>query len=214
MAIRFARALGRLALAAVLMATLAPAAARADGDPASDVLLGDNVFYPYSPPVPRAMQVTLNAAAARAKAQGFPVKVALIAAPTDLGVIPALFGKPQDYAKFLDQEISFQGRQRLLVVMYDGYGLEGFGASAVAAAQTLPKPAGKASTDLARAAQTALIRLAAASGHPLRGVAGATQTTGGESGRAALAIGLGVAAVIVAGALVVLRRRTAAGTPS
>ena len=44
---------------------------------------------------------------AKAKAEGFPVKVALIAAPTDLGVIPDLFGKPQPYAQFLDQEISF-----------------------------------------------------------------------------------------------------------
>ena len=214
MAIRSARLLARLGLAALLTVMLAPATAHADGDPASDVLLGDNVFYPYSPPVPQAMQVTLNAAAAKAKAQGFPVKIALIAAPTDLGVIPALFGKPQDYAKFLDQEISFQGKQRLLVVMSDGYGLEGFDPSAVAAARSLPKPAGKASTDLAVAARTALTRLAAASGHPLRGIAGAAPATSSESGRAALAIGLGVAAVIVAGALVVLRRRTATGTPS
>lgn len=213
------RALGTVLVALLFAAgapgtLLAPGPARADGDPASDVLLGDNVFYPYSPPVPRAMQVTLNAAAAQAKARGFPVKIALIAAPTDLGVIPDLFGKPQDYAKFLDQEISFQGKQRLLVVMYDGYGLEGFDASAQAAARSIPKPAGKASTALASAALTALSRLAAASGHPLRGVAGAGQPASSESGRAALAIGLGVAAVIVAGALVVLRRRTAAGTPS
>lgn len=213
MPVRSARPLARLALAALLVVALAPAAARADGDPASDVLLGDNVFYPYSPPVPQAMQVTLNAAAATAKAQGFPVKIALIAAPTDLGVIPALFGKPQEYAKFLAQEISFQGRQRLLVVMYDGYGLEGFDAAAQAAARALPHPAGKASRDLAQAALAALTRLAAASGHPLHGVAGASPARGGDSGRAALAIGLGVAAVIVAGALVVLRRRTAAGTP-
>ena len=75
-----------------------PRAARADGDPASDVLLGENVFYPYAPPVSPALQKTLNAETAAAKAAGFPLKVALIAAPVDLGVIPDLFGKPQQYA--------------------------------------------------------------------------------------------------------------------
>jgi hypothetical protein len=52
----------RKALAACLFVVmLAPAAARADGDPASDVLLGENVFYPYSPPVSTSLQQTLNA---------------------------------------------------------------------------------------------------------------------------------------------------------
>ena len=45
MARRFASLLTALLLAAALV----PAAASADGDPASDVLLGENVFYPYTP---------------------------------------------------------------------------------------------------------------------------------------------------------------------
>jgi hypothetical protein len=52
--------------------------------------------------------------------------VALIASPLDLRVIPSLYGKPQQYADFLDQEISFAGKQRLLVVMPDGYVTQGF----------------------------------------------------------------------------------------
>jgi hypothetical protein len=219
MALRFARLLCLVALGATLTTAGGlshPTAARADGDPASDVLLGDNVFYPYSPAVPRSLQLTLNAVTAKAKAQGFPVKVALIAAPTDLGVIPDLFGKPQPYAQFLDQEISFTSRQRLLVVMATGYGLEGFDGPAQVAARGLPKPSGTTSTDLARAALVAVPRLAAASGHPIHGVPGvAAQSSGrGSSSRAPVAIGLAVAALLVAGALVILRRRTATHSPS
>ena len=121
--------------------SLAPAAL-ADGDPASDVLLGENVFYPYSPQVTPALQRTLNTETAAAKKAGFPLKVALIAGPVDLGVIPDLFDKPQKYADFLDQEISFQRKQPLLVVMPAGYGVSGVGAAATAALASIPKPAG------------------------------------------------------------------------
>lgn len=76
-----------------------------------------------------------------------PIKVALIAAPTDLGVIPELFGKPADYAKFLDKEISFQGPQPLLVS-----GAQGVSAKAAAAVTALAPPTGKTSTALAQAA--------------------------------------------------------------
>jgi hypothetical protein len=52
MALRIA---AMLAVALSLL-TLAPAAALADGDPASDVLLGENVFYPYQPAVTQQNQ--------------------------------------------------------------------------------------------------------------------------------------------------------------
>ncbi len=120
-----ARRLTSLLIALLLAAALAPAGALADGDPASDVLLGQNVFYPYSPAVPGAVQAKLNAETAAAKRAGLPIKVALIGSPIDLGVIPELFGKPQSYADFLDKEISFQQVQPLLVVMAAGYGVQG-----------------------------------------------------------------------------------------
>ena len=50
------RRLMRILAACILVVMLAPARASADGDPASDVLLGENVFYPYSPPVSAALQ--------------------------------------------------------------------------------------------------------------------------------------------------------------
>jgi len=122
-----------LASLLLIFGWLLPAGAIADGDPASDVLLGENVFYPYRPVVSGSLQRTLNTEAAAAAKAHFPIKVALIASPVDLGVIPDLFGKPQKYADFLDQEISFQVKQPLLVVMASGYGVQGLSPSATAA---------------------------------------------------------------------------------
>jgi hypothetical protein len=203
---------GRLACtlaAALLVTTLIPALASADGDPASDVLLGANVFYPYTPQVARSVQRNLNAETAAAKRAGFPIKVALIASPVDLGVIPSVFGKPQMYADFLDKEISFQGAQPLLVVMAAGYGVQGVKAAAGHALNGLPVPAGKSSTDLAQAAITAVAKLAAASAHGVSGATGAaTPKAGGGSGSATpIVIVLALAAVLVSTALIVLRRR-------
>jgi hypothetical protein len=205
MAIRLASTACALLLAAMLI----PAAALADGDPASDVLLGQNVFYPYNPPVSKSVAATLNAETAAAKRAGFPLKVALIAAPTDLGVIPDLFGKPQKYADFLDQEISFVGKQRLLVVMAAGYGVRGLNARANLAAAALKPPAGRTSTALATAAVTAVAKLAAASGHKLTGVAGVPGAGGGSgsSSSAVLVAVLAAGAVVLSGGLILLRRR-------
>lgn len=182
---------------------LSPTIARADGDPASDVLLGESVFYPYSPAVSTALAKTLNAETAAATRHHFPIKVALIASPVDLGVIPDLFGKPQPYATFLDQEISFQTKQPLLVVMSTGYGLEGMTPQARTAIASVAKPTGGKSDDLARAAITAVAKLAAAEGHPL---AGASGSGGGSSTTIVLAV-LILAALASGGALFALRRR-------
>jgi hypothetical protein len=202
-------------LLALLFLALSSGVAMADGDPASDVLLGENVFYPYSPPVTLALQKTLNAETGAAAKDGFALKVALIGSPVDLGVIPDLFGKPQKYADFLDQEISFQGKQRLLVVMSTGYGVQGLKAGAQSTVASLPKPAGTQSNDLARAAIVAVAALAKAQGHPLKGVAGAPGDAGsGGSSSTALVVILGLVAAAIAAALVavtVRRRRAEAG---
>ena len=203
-----------LALAALVPATLAPAAlapgALADGDPASDVLLGQSVFYPYSPPVSASLQKTLNAQTAAAAKSGFPLKVALISSPVDLGVIPDLFNQPQKYANFLDQEISFRTKQPLLVVMPAGYGAAGVNGNSSAALASLAKPAGKHSDDLAKAASGAVKALARASGHPISSDAGGGSGSSGAS--TALLVVLVAAALVAAGGLVLLtvRRRRAA----
>ena len=172
-------AIGTMLALAVLTIAVAPGIALADGDPASDVLLGQNVFYPYSPAVSAGLQKQLNAETAAASRAHFPIKVALIAAPTDLGAIPTLFGKPQQYAAFLDQEISFLNvKPLLLVVMPNGYGVQHLGPAATRAAATLKRPASARTDDLARAAILAVPKLAAAAGHPIAGDSGGSGASG------------------------------------
>ena len=211
MPVRLARLARLVALLALLATALAPAMACADGDPASDVLLGQNVFYPYTPAVSRAIQKTLDAETAAASQAKFPIKVALIASPVDLGVIPDLFGKPQKYADFLDQEISFQTKQPLLVVMPAGYGVQGIHGPAKSAVTSLRKPAGPTTNALAQAAIIAVAKLAAESGHPIKGVAGVPGSSSGSGGSSTtpIVIALVAAAVLTAAALVVVRRRSA-----
>ncbi|MGO9754594.1 MAG: hypothetical protein ACLP8S_05650 [Solirubrobacteraceae bacterium] len=204
-------ALAPTALGWTVGAVLQPAPAAADGDPASDTLLVQNVFYPYSPPTSTALQRLLNGATAAAAKERTPVKVALIASPVDLGTVAVLFGKPQEYADFLDQEISYNSKQPLLVVMSDGYGSQGLTRAANAAVAALPTPAGGTSNQLGGAALRAVDRIAVANGHPLVDVAPSTAAAGGGDGTPVLIIGAlaAVALAATAGlATVTLRRRT------
>ncbi len=201
----------RIVAACILAVMLAPATAAADGDPASDILLGENVFYPYSPPVSAGLQRTLNAETAAAHRAHFPIKVALIASPIDLGVVPSLFGHPQKYAQFLDQEISFQTKQPLLVVMPSGYGVQGLARPANVAAASLTKPAGGNANDLARAAITAVRKLAAAAGRPIKNVPNASSARPGNtpssSSKTLIVVILAVGAFGTTAALIAIRRR-------
>jgi hypothetical protein len=208
MAPRLACLMVALALAGTLSA---PTVAWADGDPASDFLLAQDVFYPFQPPVAQSLQRTLNSETAAAKRAGLPLKVALIHSPADLGAIPGIFGKPQGYADFLDREISFNGPQPLLVVMPDGYGVAGLPAGVAGVPRTLRLPAGSSGDDLARAAAPAIVKIAAADGHPIPAAA-AHSGTAATGGTPTWVIGpaLAVAAVVAAGALLALRRRQAA----
>lgn len=195
------------ASAVVLLAALALCpAALADADPASDVLLGEDVFYPYSPPVSPKLQATLDAVVAAAHRARFPIKVALIADPADLGAIPQLFDKPREYAAFLDQEITFAVKAPLLVVMPDGQATAGLGKAASA---SLPKPSARASNALAQAAVAAVRTLAAVSGHPLgRVLVTRSKSAPGSSGVALpMAILIGVCGALAAGIVAIRRRR-------
>jgi hypothetical protein len=196
--------------ASLVMALVWSPAARADADPASDVLIGASVFYPYGEPVAASLQRALNAETAAAARAGFPIKVALIDAPTDLGALPSLFGKPQQYASFLDQEFGFLSKPHppLLVVMPNGYGVSGLPPAATAAARSLPKLSGTRSDDLARGAIAAVPKLAAATGRRVVRVS-ADSGPGGGGGRVFAIVWLALAAVGVAGAVIGVRRRLA-----
>jgi hypothetical protein len=213
MARRIARLLIALLLAGTLVpaGALAPAGALGDGDPASDFLLAQNVFYPFQPAVAISLQRALNAETAATQRAGLPLKVALIHSPADLGAIPSVFGKPQAYANFLDREISFNGPQPLLVVMPAGYGVQGLHAPASTALRNLRPPSGTSSDDLARAAMTAAAKLAAAAGHPVKVPSGDLGGGGSGSPTWVIAFAMGVAAVVLAGSLLVLRRRARSG---
>lgn len=195
-------------LVALSLAGARAAIAQADADPASDMLVGQNVFYPYSPPPSSALQSALNAEANATGRTHFQIKVAMIASPMDLGGIPNFFGKPQPYADFLDQEIAFgHPHPPLLVVMANGYGVRGLPQPAVALAASLPKPAGGHSDDLARAALAALPKLATASGHPIPAKS-ASSATGHGGGHVSTALTVVIFALIaVAIAVGVLRYR-------
>jgi hypothetical protein len=195
-----------IVLAAVLITGLAAAGtARADADPASDVLLIQRVFYPYTPPVPQSVQRSLNAETAAAAHAHFPIKVALLASRSDLGAIPELFGQPQRYAKFLEQEISFGGPQPLLVVMPNGYGATGLARAAAAVVPELAKPANE--TQLAQAAIVAVRRLAAASGHPLPQATAGSATSSGGGNRTLIIVVVVLAAVGISSGILAFRAR-------
>src|SRR3954469_18816810 len=151
-----------LAIAAVLPAAAAPAA-RADGDPASDILLGQDVFFPYSPPTSQGVATALIELTKRARKAGWPIKVTIIATPQDLGAAASLYGNPQGYANFLSSEIG-GGKLRLLVVMSSGFGGQNLGAGVDKALDGLG-PIDGGGDPLAKLALTAVARLAAGDGH-------------------------------------------------
>lgn len=207
-ATRSAAEIAIAALLALLSVLLVCPNALADADPASDVLLGENVFYPYNPPVSRTLQAALNAETTAAHHAHLPIKVALIAQPFDLGAIPTFFGKPKQYAAFLDQEINFGSKVPLLVVMPSGYGTAGLPGAAKSVVASLAKPSGRSGNALAEAAIRAVRKIATAAAHPV--AAGATRLSSQSGGRGAtLPLTILVAVCVTVGAAILaLRRRT------
>jgi len=152
-------------LAVCALGVLSPAAALADGDPGSDVLVYQNVFVASDANISIAQQVELGDLLTSAQRSGFTIRVAIIATPADLGAITQLWGKPTSYASFLGIELSLAYAQRLLVVMPDGFGFNWQGHSTAAAYKVLGKVAVKpGGSGLATSAETAVRALAAASG--------------------------------------------------
>jgi hypothetical protein len=149
----------RVVVAAALVALAAAGTAAADGDPASDFLIQQDVFLPYPPPS-AASGHALEAAVAAVSARGDRVKVAVIASRQDLGAVPSLFGRPQQYATFLATEIAFAYKGPLLVVMPAGVGFAG-GSAATPAAIRVEGADRTALTRTAAAAVTALERAGA-----------------------------------------------------
>jgi len=152
-------------VAAALTAGGLAVSARADGDPASDYLLVQKVFLPFNAKFPAKRQAELVALVAAANRSGFKIRVALISSDYDMGAITSLWRKPRTYARFLGEELSYLYKQRLLIVMPNGFGFSWLKHSSTAEYALLEKiPIKPGSVGLVDAAQTAVRRLAAAAG--------------------------------------------------
>lgn len=178
-----ARLAALLLSAVTALPALAPPLAHADGDPASDVLIGGDSFYPYPPNGPaKDLRTALDRMLKQAKAKGFHLKVAMIAATTDMGAVPQLFTDPQKYADLLTQELSFNTKPRVLVVLPAGLGGNNLGDRAGPALSGIAPEPGAGGDGLARAAMLAVGRLTAANGTPVPvpAVARGTGRAGGK----------------------------------
>jgi hypothetical protein len=147
------------AAVACAVALAAPATAAANGDPPSDVLPIEDVYFPVTPPTSEGVAGALLELCKRVRADGWPIKVAIVATDTDLGDVPQYLVNPQGYANFLAQEI---GGPRLLVVMPLGFGGQKLGPGAGALPQQQVQPG---DDRLERRALDAVAQLAAADGH-------------------------------------------------
>ena len=191
-------------LGAMTVCLCAPSVADANGDPASDYLLTQNVFLPFATKIDRNDVEQLDALLRVAGQKHFRIKVAVILSRSDLGTAFSLFGKPEKYAQFLGLELSFVYRNRLLVVMPSGYGYSVNGdpdPKASAVLRKLPGP-GRDATKEVQGATVAVQRLAAAAGLHLT-----APKVGGSSGRDRLTIAAAATAGIALIAAFVLYRR-------
>jgi hypothetical protein len=202
-------------LVALLVASLGATVALADGDPASDYLIGQQVFLSYDAKVPKAAQQKLLAAVRSANAQEFRVRVALIWSSYDLGSVPELFRKPHYYARFLDTEDSywFKRTTHLVVVMPNGLGYAQWKHDPAAGYQTIagikfaPTPSG-----MAAAAASAVVKLAGAAGVKVStnggsAVATSTDDAAGSSARTEIIAAVLAALVLGVAARVLVKRR-------
>jgi hypothetical protein len=203
-----------LAIASALVSlALLPASAHADGDPASDVLLFQPTYLPYQPKVPKSVADGLTETLKKARAKGYPLKVAVIATQNDLGAVPAFFAKPQEYADHLQREIAFNKPEPLLIVMPNGYGSADAGDTADTVLADLDPPAEPSGDALGRAAIDATLALAEAAGKAvpapkLPPPSGEEEESGTSP---AIIFGVPVLLLALAGGLAMLRSRQSEG---
>ena len=203
-----------VAVVALALAALAAGSARADGDPASDVLYTQSVFVPQDAGIPSADAARLAALVREARQAGYPVKVAIVASSYDLGSVTALWRKPQTYAHFLGVELSLLYRGRLLTVMPNGLGIYHHGLPVTGETAVL-KAVAVDRGNLAATAVTAVRRLAAADGRRLAAPASKPAASGARAGGTPpgtwVALGAGLLLVALAWAVSLrirpLRRR-------
>jgi hypothetical protein len=157
-----------LLLAALSVLAATAGVARADGDPASDVLFTDHVFFAFDTHVSGGSQQMLRTAVSEANAAGYPIRVAVIEKPADLGAVTSLWARPGQYARFLGFELSYGFKGPLLVVMPSGLGFHHYQRSSAQQDRLIRSiRVGPRADGVALAAATAVERLSAQAGHPI-----------------------------------------------
>ena len=200
----------RLLFIALALFCVLGGTARADGDPASDYLLGTQVFIPFDVKVPKASAQELTSLVHDANTSGYTIRVAVIGSAYDMGSVTSLWRKPKPYAKFLGTELMFVYKNRLLIVMPNGFGFNRPGHSTTKEYATLSKiKIGPGALGLVTAAQTGVEKLAAASGVTIKRTSG---SSGGHSmarDRVVIIIAaVALLAVAIALRLLLRRKRT------
>lgn len=192
----------RVALGLILALIVAPQAF-ADGDPASDILApADTRVYMTLAAPDSTLEQQLAKTTQQVTGAGLPIKVAVIGNKTDLGAVPQLWAKPQTYARFLGSELRFIYKDTLLVVMPQGFGINGPYAlpKALAALQGIDPRKDPTAKGLTDSADRALRALAAADGLKVGG--GSSSGGGGGLPLPLIAAGVMVLAGIGGGVLV------------
>jgi hypothetical protein len=155
----------RALLIAAVAALLVVPAAQANGDPASDVLITQQVFIPFEAPISTSAKDELIKTVAAANERGYKIRVAVIAFTGDLGTAVSLWRHPQSYSKFLGSELAFVYSNRLLISMPSGFGFyRGRKPVAKEQAVVVKIPPGKTPTELTESTTKAVRALAAADG--------------------------------------------------
>jgi cytochrome oxidase Cu insertion factor (SCO1/SenC/PrrC family)/thiol-disulfide isomerase/thioredoxin len=153
------------ALLVVLLVGVPASTALADGDPGSDVLVYQNLFAGSEVGLSVQQQVELGGLLKAAARQGLPIRVAIIAGTQDLGAVTELWREPRTYARFLGYELSLAYKQRLLVVMPNGFGFNWPGHSPASAYRVLAGVSiGSGAAGLFDATEAAVGKLARAGG--------------------------------------------------
>ncbi|HYB28562.1 MAG TPA: SCO family protein [Solirubrobacteraceae bacterium] len=198
--------------AVVLAAGAAASSARADGDPASDVLVSQAMFVPADAGLSTGQQAQLAGLLQVSKRAGLPVRVAVIPSAYDLGSVQALWRKPGTYARFLGIELSLVYRQALLVVMPNGLGLNWPGHSIAAADRRLAQiRLGAGAAGLMAGTEAAVRAIAGTEGITIA----SPRRVGGSGNAGTIGIIAGVVAALLAAVLalgVAARRRRRVGS--
>ena len=190
----------RALFVAAAAALLAVPLARANGDPASDVLLTQPVFFPFDATLADSDREALQKTVEAANERGYKIRVALIPFTSDLGTAVSLWKHPQDYSKFLGSELAFVYRNRLLIVQPSGFGFYNRNKPVAKEQRVLAKvPVGKTPTELTQSATAAVRALAASEGVVLPEV---SSSGGGHDWRDRAIIAVGGVLIVVAIVLV------------